>query len=77
MHELGATERELAITRRDLEVLRDQLFEFSLAVEDVERGLRAGASGSEALSEMLTVVQRFLQSVADSSPTVGFDPSPG
>ncbi|KAA0236488.1 MAG: hypothetical protein JJLCMIEE_00279 [Acidimicrobiales bacterium] len=62
MHELGVTEQELVASRRDVDRLRDQLFEFSLAVEDIERdlGRRPSPAADEALAELLAVVRAYL-----------------
>lgn len=45
--ELGLNERELVVTRDELDGLYDELYVLEAAIEDVERDLAAGPSATE------------------------------
>ncbi|HUP85505.1 MAG TPA: hypothetical protein VM143_07540 [Acidimicrobiales bacterium] len=55
--EVGLTEAELVVTRRDLEELHDQLYVLEAAIEDVERDLAGSPSNQDYIDAVAWLLQ--------------------
>lgn len=70
LQELGLSEAELVVARRDLDALHDGLYVLEAAVEDVERDLAAGRTKADleaALAWLLSAARPLVSSRIEPS----------
>jgi hypothetical protein len=70
VEELGLSEAELVVTRRDLDALHDALYVLEAAVEDVERDLAASRTRTDleaALAWLLSAARPLVSSRIEPS----------
>jgi hypothetical protein len=70
--DVGLTETELVLTRRELEALHDQLYVLEAAVEDVERDLGTGSPSKQDYADAVAwLLQAAKPLAAFSSGSLG------